>query len=402
LVIVISLTAMTTAERFLFSSESVTEGHPDKMCDIVSDTVLDECLRQDPYSKVACESATKTGLVFVFGEITSNAHLDFQKLVRGAVEEIGYNSSEVCFDFRTCNVIVSIEQQSADIAGIVHKDRAEEDLGAGDQGIMFGYATNETAELFPLSHLLAQRLARRLTQVRKEGIVPALGPDGKTQVTVEYEKTGVSIRPVRIHTILISTQHKDSITLPDLRVELKKHVLDPVLPADLVDSNTIIHLNPGGRFVIGGPLGDAGLTGRKIIVDGYGGWGAHGGGAFSGKDPSKVDRSACYAARWVAKSIVAAGLADRVLVQLSYEIGLARPLSIYVDTYGTGKISNAQILEIIDKNFVLSPAGIIKALDLRRPIYKQTAAYGHFGRTDIDLPWEKPKDLVGIPPLPDK
>jgi S-adenosylmethionine synthetase len=391
---------MATVERFLFSSESVTEGHPDKMCDIISDTVLDECLRQDPYSKVACETATKTGLVFVFGEITSNANLDFQKLVRGAVATIGYTSSNVCFDSRTCNVLVSIEQQSADIASVVHKDRAEEDLGAGDQGIMFGYATNETAELFPLSHLIAQRLARRLTEVRKEGIVPTLGPDGKTQVTVEYEKNGTAIRPVRIHTVLISTMHLASITLPELRVELQRHVLDPVLPADLVDSNTIIHLNPGGQFVIGGPLGDAGLTGRKIIVDGYGGWGAHGGGAFSGKDPSKVDRSACYAARWVAKSIVAAGLADRVLVQLSYEIGLARPLSTYVDTYGTGKLPNAEILALIEKNFDLSPAGIIKALDLRRPIYKQTAAYGHFGRTDIDLPWERPKTLDGAPAIP--
>jgi S-adenosylmethionine synthetase len=367
------------------------------MCDIISDTILDECLRQDPFSKVACETATKTGLIFVFGEITSTAQLDFQALVRGAVESIGYASSEVCFDARTCNVIVSIEQQSEDIADVVHRDRSEEELGAGDQGIVFGYATNETPERFPLSHLLAQQLARRLTYVRKSGIIPELGPDGKTQVTVEYEKRGVDIVPTRIHTVLISTMHKDSITLEDLRVALRKNVIDAVMPANLMDDKTIVHLNPGGRFVIGGPLGDAGLTGRKIIVDGYGGWGAHGGGAFSGKDPSKVDRSACYAARWVAKSIVDAGLAARALVQVSYEIGLAKPLSIYVDTYGTGKIPNSQILEIIEKNFDLSPGGIIKALDLRKPIYKQVAAYGHFGRTDIELPWEKPKPLIGLP-----
>jgi S-adenosylmethionine synthetase len=391
---------MATPERFLFSSESVTEGHPDKMCDIVSDTVLDECLRQDPYSKVACECAAKTGLIFVFGEITSRANIDFQRLVRGAIAGIGYTSSDVCFDARTCSVLVSIEQQSPDIASVVHEDRAEEDLGAGDQGIMFGYATRETPELFPLSHLIAQGLARRLTQVRKEGIIPELGPDGKTQVIVEYEKSGVAIRPVRIHTVLISTMHSAAIALPELRAALQRHVLDHVLPPDLVDSGTIVHLNPGGRFVIGGPLGDAGLTGRKIIVDSYGGWGAHGGGAFSGKDPSKVDRSGCYAARWIAKSIVAAGIADRALVQLSYEIGLARPLSVYVDTYGTGKMPNSEILALIENNFDLSPAGMIKALDLRRPIYKQIAAYGHFGRTDIDLPWERPKTLVGAPAVP--
>ena len=380
-------------QHFLFSSESVTEGHPDKLCDIVSDTVLDECLRQDPRSKVACETATKTGLVFVFGEITSKAKLDFQKLVRKAVHDIGYTSSKVCFDSRTCNVMVSIEQQSADIAQAVHENKTEEDLGAGDQGIMFGYATNETPELMPLSHSLAQSLSRKLTEVRKSGLCPFLGPDGKSQVTVEYERNGVHIKPVRIHTVLISTMHTDDISLDQLRVEVKKHVIDPVLPSELVDANTIIHVNPGGRFVIGGPLGDAGLTGRKIIVDGYGGWGAHGGGAFSGKDPSKVDRSACYAARWVAKSIVHSGFAERCLVQLSYAIGVAKPLSIYVDTYGTGTLSDEKLLEIINKNFDLSPHGIIQDLDLLRPIYAQTAAYGHFGRTDIDLPWEHPKDL---------
>ncbi|OHS98921.1 S-adenosylmethionine synthase [Tritrichomonas foetus] len=379
--------------RFLFSSESVTEGHPDKICDFISDTVLDECLRQDPKSKVACETATKTGLAFVFGEITSNAKLDFQNLVRGAIAKIGYTSSKVCFDARTCNVMVSIQQQSPDIAQAVFENKADEDLGAGDQGIMFGYATNETPELMPLSHLLAQNLARKLTEVRKSGECPFICPDGKSQVTVEYERNGNEIKPVCVHTVLISTMHTEDISLDQLRIEVKKHVIDAVLPSNLVDDKTILHINPGGRFVIGGPLGDAGLTGRKIIVDGYGGWGAHGGGAFSGKDPSKVDRSACYAARWVAKSIVHSGFASRCLVQLSYAIGVAKPLSIYVDTYGTGKIDNSKLLEIINKNFDLSPAGIIRDLDLLRPIYAQTAAYGHFGRTDIDLPWEHPKDL---------
>ena len=381
-------------EHFLFTSESVTEGHPDKMCDIVSDTVLDACLAQDKYSKVACETATKTGLVTVFGEITSSADLDFQTLVRSAVAKIGYTSSDVCFDARTCNVMVSVEQQSRDIANAVHEGKDDtEDLGAGDQGIMFGYATDETEEMMPLTHLLAQKLARRLTEVRKNGTLPYLGPDGKTQVTCEYVRKGAEQRPTRIHTVLISTQHSGSVSLEELRKGVKEHVIDPVLPKDMVDAKTIIHINPGGRFVIGGPLGDAGLTGRKIIVDGYGGWGAHGGGAFSGKDPSKVDRSACYAARWVAKSLVAAKLCKRVLVQVSYALGVAKPLSVFVDTYGTGTRPNSEILAIIDKNFDLRPHGIIRDLDLRRPIYAQTAAYGHFGRTDIDLPWEKPKVL---------
>ena len=381
-------------EHFLFTSESVTEGHPDKMCDIVSDTVLDACLAQDKYSKVACETATKTGLVTVFGEITSSADLDFQTLVRSAVAKIGYTSSDVCFDARTCNVMVSVEQQSRDIANAVHEGKDDtDDLGAGDQGIMFGYATDETEEMMPLTHLLAQKLARRLTEVRKNGTLPYLGPDGKTQVTCEYVRKGADQRPTRIHTVLISTQHSGSVSLEELRKGVKEHVIDPVLPKDMVDEKTIVHINPGGRFVIGGPLGDAGLTGRKIIVDGYGGWGAHGGGAFSGKDPSKVDRSACYAARWVAKSLVAAKLCKRVLVQVSYALGVAKPLSVFVDTYGTGTRPNSEILAIIDKNFDLRPHGIIRDLDLRRPIYAQTAAYGHFGRTDIDLPWEKPKVL---------
>jgi S-adenosylmethionine synthetase len=388
--------AESDVERFVFTSEAVTEGHPDKMCDIISDTVLDACLEQDPLAKVACETATKTGLVFLFGEITTTAKLDYQKLVRDAVKGIGYNRN-LCFDGNTCSIMVAVEQQSPDIALAVHEGRDEEHLGAGDQGIMFGYATNETPELFPLSHLLAQGLARRLSAVRKDNTLPWLGPDGKTQVTVEYEKRGKQLRPVRIHTVLISAMHAEDLTLDQLRAELKTHVVDPVLPPSLIDDQTIYHLNPAGRFVVGGPLSDAGLTGRKIIVDGYGGWGAHGGGAFSGKDPSKVDRSGCYAARWVAKSLVAAGLADRVLVQVSYEIGNAEPLSVYVDTYGTGKLPNVKVLDIIKKNFDLRPAGIIRALDLRRPIYAKTASYGHFGRTDIDLPWEVPKQLEGLP-----
>jgi S-adenosylmethionine synthetase len=381
------------AETFLFSSESVTEGHPDKLCDIISDTVLDACLAEDPESKVACETAAKTGIVFVFGEITSNAKLDFQQLVRGAVSAVGYNDSEVCFDAKTCSVLVAIDQQSPDIASVVHLGRSESNLGAGDQGIMFGYATNETPEGIPLSHKLAHQLTFRLAEVRKNGTCPWLGPDGKSQVTVEYEKNGAKIAPKRIHTVLISTMHLASIELPELRKAIKKNVIDHVLPPALIDDHVIIHINPGGRFVRGGPAADAGLTGRKIIVDGYGGWGAHGGGAFSGKDPSKVDRSACYAARWVAKSLVHAGLADRVLVQLSFEIGYAKPLSIYVDTYGTGKVPNARILEIINANFDLSVAGMIRALDLRRPIYRQTAAYGHFGRSDVQFSWEQPKPL---------
>lgn len=380
------------SHRFFFTSESVTEGHPDKLCDKVSDTILDACLKADPESKVACEACAKTGFVIVFGEISTKAKLDYQKLVRNAIIDIGYNSSDVCFDGNTCAVQVSIAEQSDDIAHIVHLDKKQkEDLGAGDQGIMFGYATDETPELMPLTHVLAHRLAMKLTEVRKSGKLPYLAPDGKTQVTIEYERKGGEIKPIHIHTVLISTMHKADVSLEKLREDVKKEVILPVLPKELVNDKTIMYINPVGKFVIGGPMGDAGLTGRKIIVDGYGGWGAHGGGAFSGKDPTKVDRSACYAARWVAKSIVNAKLAKRVLVQLSYAIGLSEPLSIYVDSYGTG--DDEKILEVVKSNFDLRPYSIIKELDLLRPIYAQTAAYGHFGRDDIQVPWEKPKAL---------
>jgi S-adenosylmethionine synthetase len=378
------------ADTFLFTSESVNEGHPDKLCDQVSDAVLDACLAADPQAKVACETAAKTGMVLVFGEITTSAHIDFQKIVRDAVKEIGFDSSDKGFDYKTCNVLVAIEQQSPDIAQGVHVGRAEEDLGAGDQGIMFGYATDETPEMMPLSHVLATKIGLRLTQVRKSGECPWVLPDGKTQVTVEYKKVGGLTIPQRVHTIVISTQHVESVSNEQIRKDLLEHVIKPIVPAEML-KDTIFHLNPSGRFVIGGPQGDAGLTGRKIIVDTYGGWGAHGGGAFSGKSPEKVDRSAAYAARWVAKSLVAAGLARRVIVQLSYAIGVAQPLSIFVDTYGTGVKTDAEILDIIRKNFDLRPRAIIKALDLMKPIYRKTACYGHFGRAEF--PWEQPKKL---------
>ncbi len=383
-------------ERRLFTSESVTEGHPDKICDQISDAILDEMIRQDPNSRVACETAVTTGLVLVMGEITTNAYVDIQKTIRETVREIGYDRAKYGFDCDTCGVIVSIDEQSADIAMGVNKaleakenqmsDEEIEAIGAGDQGMMFGYATNETPELMPYPISLAHKLSRRLTEVRKDGTLPYLRPDGKTQVTVEYDENG---KPARLDAVVLSTQHSEEVTQEQIHKDVKKYIFDVVIPEEMIDENTKFFINPTGRFVIGGPQGDSGLTGRKIIVDTYGGYARHGGGAFSGKDPTKVDRSAAYAARYVAKNIVAAGLADKCEVQLSYAIGVARPTSIFVDTFGTGKLTDNRIVEIVRENFDLRPAGIIKMLDLRRPIYKQTAAYGHFGRTDIDVPWEK-------------
>ena len=383
-------------EKLLFTSESVTEGHPDKMCDQISDAILDALMAQDPMSRVACETSTTTGLVLVMGEITTNAYVDIQKIVRDTVREIGYTRGKYGFDANTCAVITAIDEQSTDIAMGVNKaleakenqmdDSEIEAIGAGDQGMMFGYATNETPELMPYPIALAHKLALRLTQVRKDGTLSYLRPDGKTQVTVEYNEAG---RPVRLDAVVLSTQHSADVTQEQIHADIKKYVFDEVLPADMVDADTKFFINPTGRFVIGGPHGDSGLTGRKIIVDTYGGYARHGGGAFSGKDCTKVDRSAAYAARYVAKNIVAAGLADKCEIQLSYAIGVARPTSIMVDTFGTGKLSDQKLVELIRENFDLRPAGIIKMLDLRRPIYKQTAAYGHFGRTDLDLPWEK-------------
>ena len=383
-------------ERKLFTSESVTEGHPDKICDQISDAILDALIAEDPNSRVACETATTTGLVLVMGEITTNAYVDIQKIVRETVREIGYDRAKYGFDCDTCGVIVAIDEQSADIAMGVDKalearentmsDEELEAIGAGDQGLMFGYATRETPEFMPYPIALAQKLAKRLTDVRKNGTLPYLRPDGKTQVTIEYDENG---NPARVDTIVVSTQHGEEVTQEQIHSDIKKYVIAPIVPEDMIDEDTKYLINPTGRFVIGGPHGDSGLTGRKIIVDTYGGYARHGGGAFSGKDPTKVDRSAAYAARYVAKNIVAAGLADKCEIQLSYAIGVARPTSINVDTFGTGKLSDDKLVEIIRENFDLRPAGIIRMLDLRRPIYKQTAAYGHFGRTDIDLPWEK-------------
>ena len=386
-------------EKRLFTSESVTEGHPDKICDAISDAVLDALMEKDPMSRVACETAITTGLVLVMGEITTNAYVDIQKIVRETVREIGYDRAKYGFDCDTCGVITAIDEQSKDIALGVdkaleakeagEKNMSEEELdaiGAGDQGMMFGYATNETEEYMPYAISLAHKLARRLTQVRKDGTLPYLRPDGKTQVTVEYDEND---KPVRLDAVVLSTQHDENVTQEQIHKDIKKYVFDEILPADMVDGDTKFFINPTGRFVIGGPHGDSGLTGRKIIVDSYGGYARHGGGAFSGKDCTKVDRSAAYAARYVAKNLVAAGLADKCEIQLSYAIGVARPTSVAVDTFGTGKLSDEKLTEIVRQHFDLRPAGIIKMLDLRRPIYKQTAAYGHFGRADLDLPWEK-------------
>lgn len=383
-------------EKLLFTSESVTEGHPDKMCDQISDAILDALLEQDPMSRVACETATTTGLVMVMGEITTQAYVDIQKIVRETVREIGYDRAKYGFDCDTCGVITAIDEQSTDIAMGVDKaleakenkmsDEELEAIGAGDQGMMFGYATNETEEFMPYPIYMAHRLARRLTEVRKDGTLPYLRPDGKTQVTVEYDENGA---PIRLDTIVLSTQHDENVTQEQIHKDIKRHVFDPILPSGMIDSETKFFINPTGRFVIGGPHGDSGLTGRKIIVDTYGGYARHGGGAFSGKDCTKVDRSAAYAARYVAKNIVAAGLADKCEIQLSYAIGVAQPTSVMVDTFGTGKLSDQKLVGIIREHFDLRPAGIIKMLDLRRPLYKQTAAYGHFGRNDLDLPWEK-------------
>ena len=385
-------------ERRLFTSESVTEGHPDKVCDAISDAILDACMEKDPMSRVACETAACTGFVLVTGEITTEAYVDVQGIVRKTVREIGYDRSEYGFDANTCAVFVALDEQSPDIAMGVDKaleskaaeknmsDQEIGEIGAGDQGMMFGYATNETPEYMPYPISLAHKLCRKLTEVRKDGTLPYLRPDGKSQVSVEYDENG---KPARLEAVVLSTQHDPDVTQEQIHEDIKKYVFDAILPQEMIDEKTKIFVNPTGRFVIGGPHGDAGLTGRKIIVDTYGGYARHGGGAFSGKDCTKVDRSAAYAARYVAKNIVAAGLADKAEIQLSYAIGVAEPTSIMIDTFGTGKLSDEKLTDIIRENFDLRPAGIIRMLDLRRPIYRQTAAYGHFGRTDVDLPWER-------------
>lgn len=383
-------------DKFIFTSESVTEGHPDKICDAISDSILDACLKEDPMSRVACETATCTGFVLITGEITTKANVDYNRIARETIREIGYDSSEKGFDGATCAVLVSIDGQSPDIAmgvdrayEVREKEMSDEeisDVGAGDQGMMFGYATNETEEYMPYAISLAHKLAKKLTEVRKNGTLSYLRPDGKSQVSVEYDENG---KPLRLEAIVVSSQHDEKVSTETLRKDIRREVIDKVIDSSMVDENTKIFINPTGRFVIGGPHGDAGLTGRKIIVDTYGGKARHGGGAFSGKDATKVDRSAAYAARYVAKNVVAAGIADKIEIQLSYAIGVAEPTSIMIDTFGTGKISNEKLVKVIRKVFDLRPAGIIKTLDLRRPIYKQTSAYGHFGRLDLNLPWEK-------------
>ena len=379
--------------KILFTSESVTEGHPDKICDQISDAILDALLAQDPMSRVACETAITTGLVLVMGEVTTTAQVDLQNIIRNTIREIGYDASEKGFDANTCGVMVALDKQSTDIAMGVDKaleakltDSQIEAIGAGDQGMMFGYATNETDEYMPYPIHLAHRLSRQLSKVRKDGTLPYLRPDGKSQVTIEYDESG---NPSRIDAVVISSQHSEDVSWDQIKEDIREKVIDPILPAELLDDDTKYYINPTGRFVIGGPNGDSGLTGRKIIVDTYGGWARHGGGAFSGKDCTKVDRSAAYAARYVAKNLVAAGLCDKAEIQLSYAIGVASPTSIRIDTFGTGKLSEDKLVDIIRENFDLRPAGIIQMLDLRRPIYKATAAYGHFGRNDLDLPWEK-------------
>ncbi len=380
---------------FFFASESVTEGHPDKLCDQLSDAILDAVLAKDPRSYVACETVAKGNFVMVCGEITTTAEINIEQIVRDKIKEIGYDDVNKGIDYKTCDILIKVTQQSPDISQSVHENKDEEEIGAGDQGHMFGYATNETEELFPLTHLLALKLSSKLSEVRKNGTLSWLRPDGKTQITIQYKQEGKNIKPKRIHNVLISAQHDPDIKLEDLRAELRKHVIDAVLPKDMIDDNTSFFINPSEVFIIGGPQADAGLTGRKIIVDSYGGWGAHGGGAFSGKDSSKVDRSGAYGARWVAKSIVASGLAERCLVQVSYSIGLADPLSVHIDTFGTVKegYSDSDIFKVVIKNFNLRPGILVRDLQLRRPIFSKTASYGHFGRNDPDFTWETPKKL---------